>query len=117
MRTLMVFLGFFAMSVNSFAELMPSGRAQATLDDARFQSFYKNMSATFGGECELPAANAVDAVVKRVGKGDFASQYYTFKIVCNRALETGFKGITVTAEFSTLVPVPLNLDLTVNFKQ
>jgi|GEM_PF-2505273 len=95
--------------------LMPAGRAQATIEDSRFQAFIKAVRNDMGGACVVPQFDKVEAKVLSNGRGDFSSTFYEFDLECSPGRAVA--GVSVTVEFSPPNGLPLNLDLCVHFKR
>lgn len=104
------------------ASTMPRERAQATFDDARVKTFMKLVaSPEIGGSCSVPEASKVDARVIAPGAlppgvaPDFASTRYVITIPCKG--NEGLASVSIDAEFVPLMRTPLNLTLSLHYRQ
>ena len=98
---------------------MPAERAKATFEDSRVKKFLKFVTEDFGVTCPVPAYAKTEAVSNTPKRsGDFVSTFYEIRVNCSGTVGTGkAEAIGIMVEFAPPRGTPLNLTLSVNFKE
>ncbi len=94
---------------------MPAERAKATFEDERVKMFMSVVAKDFGGSCGLPDPSKTEAILTQRGGGDFSSSSYEVTIPCPG--KNGLAAVKITAEFSPPEGTPLDLVLSLQYKQ
>jgi hypothetical protein len=94
---------------------MPAERAKATFEDARVKTFMSVVAKNFGGKCSIPDHTKTEARLTQIGSGDFSSSFYEVNLPCPG--DNGLTGVQITVEFSPPLGRPLNLLLSLQYRQ
>jgi hypothetical protein len=87
--------------------------AAVLLADPRLTDQIGFLESRYAVTCSLPDSEHLEAEVRCVGSGDFASCFYTFTVPCGGGEPQEMR---VVSERTQLGPL-LNLSLTVNFRR
>jgi hypothetical protein len=104
-----------AQAGQTTAFLMPADRARATFEDERVKMFLAVAAREFGGVCAAPDTAKTEATATQRGGGDFSSAFYQIDIPCPG--RNGLAAVQITAEFSPPRGQPLDLVLSLRFRQ
>ena len=98
---------------------MPAERAKATFDDPRVRTFLTLVnSKELGGKCSPPDPGKTLAVLTPPPLGatpDFSSSVYEIRLPCPG--NDGLSSVVIRAEFVTLIRKPMNLTLSLLYRQ
>ena len=94
---------------------MPADRAKATFEDERVRTFLAVAAKEFGGTCALPAYAKTEAAATQRGAGDYGSSFYEISVPCPG--KNGLATVEIRAEFATPLARPLDLVLSLTFRQ
>jgi hypothetical protein len=104
-----------AQEATGITSPMPAERAKATFEDARVKTFMSVVAKNFGGKCSIPDHTKTEARLTQIGSGDFSSSFYEVNLPCPG--DNGLAGVQITVEFSPPLGRPLNLLLSLQYRQ